>query len=470
MVQAADETKSPAQDTAYYTGEFCLDEATGKPLYHGTGILKQAEFTYRGEFCRGEQQGFGTFVWTQGDTYTGQCHASFRHGHGVYRWVDGSYYSGGYVKNKREGYAIYYSHKDCTLYKGELKAGKRHGHGSMCFHNGDYYEGNFVDNRPNGKGWMKLAQDEPIIYEGEFLNGRFHGTGTLRWLQRSAYYVGQWQHHRRCGKGELHLMMYGPCNAQEELIVAQEWQETSSLNPRDMGYIPPITSTALRRQSPLSPSPLQNEDQQHQHSTVTTPPGSPNLLLASSAAAVTCHSRADVRVLSVRHVTMEEADASAPAADVSLHGLEEEAEEALAQNSDITMDDPELVNIFDQTQQQQQQRREVPVQRSFLHMDSSVTDNEAEEENDNNDNTENTPPPRLNRSRSLSLTTATSSYSSSSSSFSYASSRSRSNSPRTVALNNNSSAAAPISPPRRAPSTQPTNHKRQNHNLLMYMR
>ena len=96
------------------------------------------------------KNGYGEYVFSDGDKYSGNWVKRKKTGQGIYEWIDGSKYEGGWLKNKY------------------------HGQGIMT-HDGYRYEGGWLKDKRSGQGiaeWKSGAR-----YEGEWLKGKYHGQG-----------------------------------------------------------------------------------------------------------------------------------------------------------------------------------------------------------------------------------------------------------------------------------------------------
>ena len=91
------------------------------------------------------QNGKGTMVWTNGDTYEGEWENGEIHGQGTMVWTNGD------------------------TYEGEWENGEEHGQGTMVWVNGDTYEGEWKNGAIHGQGKYVWADGE--TYEGEWKNG-----------------------------------------------------------------------------------------------------------------------------------------------------------------------------------------------------------------------------------------------------------------------------------------------------------
>lgn len=65
-----------------------------------------------------------------------------REGYGVFIWVDGEYYEGQFKANKPHGYGVYH-YKNGDAYEGDFVNGVKHGEGVYHFNNGNVYRGGY---------------------------------------------------------------------------------------------------------------------------------------------------------------------------------------------------------------------------------------------------------------------------------------------------------------------------------------
>ena len=83
---------------------------------------------YLGDFKDGKRHGSGTMLYTNGDQYKGQWEDDEKHGEGVYRYVNGDEFEGTFEKGKRSGLGVY------------------------RFEDGHQFEGNFSEDGVQGTG------------------------------------------------------------------------------------------------------------------------------------------------------------------------------------------------------------------------------------------------------------------------------------------------------------------------------
>ncbi len=137
--------------------------------------------------------GWGTFVFENGDEYTGQWVNGVRTGLGVYDWADGSFYVGYFHDNQLNGLGIYIASTAGNDLIGFFQQGKLaeavildatgcimgnclDGAGVYLWENGDMYVGQWVHGKRTGYGrydWADLSR-----YIGEFQNGMLNGVGA----------------------------------------------------------------------------------------------------------------------------------------------------------------------------------------------------------------------------------------------------------------------------------------------------
>ncbi len=121
-------------------------------------------------------QGYGTYVFEDGSTYSGDFRDGYSHGLGIYETPEGEKYSGNWIRHKREGKGrLILPNGD--LYLGDFKAGMISGQGEMWFREGDYYNGNWEANLPQGQGIFAYA--DGFLYKGHWRRGFRHGFGVF---------------------------------------------------------------------------------------------------------------------------------------------------------------------------------------------------------------------------------------------------------------------------------------------------
>ena len=90
--------------------------------------------TYTGNWKNDLRQGEGTYIWNNGDKYIGHWENDNRTGYGVYYYSDGDIYEGSYVNNIRTGIGNYY------FKSGSAKLGGKYENGSYVKGTGTYVE------------------------------------------------------------------------------------------------------------------------------------------------------------------------------------------------------------------------------------------------------------------------------------------------------------------------------------------
>jgi len=89
-----------------------------------------------GEYADGMPNGFGTFLYPNGERLEGEWSGSSFPETGIYTYGNGDRYGGSWLK------------------------GKKHGHGSYYFANGAKYQGAYVHGEPHGQAVFVTAQRE----------------------------------------------------------------------------------------------------------------------------------------------------------------------------------------------------------------------------------------------------------------------------------------------------------------------
>jgi hypothetical protein len=147
-----------------YMGDF----KNGRP--NGRGILYLANGSkYIGHWEDNWQQGEGKYIFSEGHEYFGQFQRSQFHGKGVMRYANGDVYDGNWASNKQEGFGVYSFHTG-DRYEGNFMDGMFNGPGTMFYKSGAKYVGDWADNKKHGKG--VYYNEAGVANAGEWENGR----------------------------------------------------------------------------------------------------------------------------------------------------------------------------------------------------------------------------------------------------------------------------------------------------------
>jgi len=175
--------------------------ASAPPAAPAVAEIKAPDAIYRGRFSvdskTGVVSGAGKVEFFDGRSFEGGLKNGRKDGVGTYVWADGQRYSGDWLDDLQHGRGEW-SSKAGDKYVGEFRGGKRDGRGLMEYGNGMRYDGNWSGDAQNGRGRLQFPNGD--VYEGDFVQGERTGTGTFR--QRSGdSYSGQWLKGERDGKG-----------------------------------------------------------------------------------------------------------------------------------------------------------------------------------------------------------------------------------------------------------------------------
>lgn len=131
------------------------------------------------------EDGYGTYIWQNGDRYEGSWQKGIYHGKGKQYDARGVLQKQGiWSKGLYQGKCL---EGDCETegdlellngdrYVGPLKNFTPEGNGRYIYANGDVYEGFMRSLSPNGKG--KIVFGNGDIYEGRFRRGKYEGRGA----------------------------------------------------------------------------------------------------------------------------------------------------------------------------------------------------------------------------------------------------------------------------------------------------
>ena len=88
-----------------------------------------------GEFVDEYKNGYGSYIWANGDRYIGQFLNDVRSGYGEYYYSNGDKYVGDHANDTANGIGIYYF-ADGDTYEGEMLNGQFHGRGKYVYSDG----------------------------------------------------------------------------------------------------------------------------------------------------------------------------------------------------------------------------------------------------------------------------------------------------------------------------------------------
>ena len=180
-------------------------------MKHGWGTFKFSNNdTYLGEYMDDNRHGLGTFTFADGESFErvfvngketepmlrpGTCNGDCENGQGVYIYENGDRYDGGWANGLKEGAGVYTFRQAAGHYDGQWKKGVKHGSGT--FHYGadgnEFYTGQWQGGKQDGAGLFRFASGGQ--YEGGWEHGREHGLGTYTFPDGEAF-ERTWVHGR----------------------------------------------------------------------------------------------------------------------------------------------------------------------------------------------------------------------------------------------------------------------------------
>lgn len=191
--------------------------------YNGTGTWKWKDTgsTYTGEFKNNTREGYGHFIFVNGDEYIGNWTNNKRNGYGVYFYKNhGDYkrYSGEWVNDNRTGMGIMHyqeSRKKSSfgIWKDNMFVAKYKEQGCIvgnCYQgrgvhvwqeDGSRYEGIYKDGQRNGIG--TFYHGKGAKYDGNQVEGKRNGFGTYYYSNGNKY-IGEWKDETKNGKGKMY--------------------------------------------------------------------------------------------------------------------------------------------------------------------------------------------------------------------------------------------------------------------------
>ena len=188
--------------------------------------LRNGKDLYEGFVKNKKYEGYGKYIYENGNYYIGQFSNSLKHGNGVeyyknntvkfdgiyskdkcnlfgkYIYENGNYYIGQFLNGLKHGSGIEYYKNNNPKYEGEFVNDKCEGYGKYIYENGNYYIGRFLNGLKHGKGIL-YYKNNIIKYEGNFVNDKCEGYGKFIY-DSGEYYIGQFSNNKRNGKGTLY--------------------------------------------------------------------------------------------------------------------------------------------------------------------------------------------------------------------------------------------------------------------------
>ncbi|MFN8254810.1 MAG: caspase family protein [Bacteroidales bacterium] len=190
-----------------YTGNWVNKQMHG----NGTYFYKNGD-VYKGDFRNNKLEGFGTCTFKNGDRYTGEYANNLTEGEGTYFYANGKVEKGLWVQGKFFGESKktgclsgdcvngkgIYVFDNGEKYIGEIKNSKREGKGTYFFNSGEWYKGEWKNNQRNGEGTNYFADGEK--YTGNWKNDQRNGYGTHTYVDGTVK-TGMWEMGRYVGTG-----------------------------------------------------------------------------------------------------------------------------------------------------------------------------------------------------------------------------------------------------------------------------
>ena len=114
----------------------------------GKIYLRDGRLKYEGDFVNNKFEGYGKYIFDNGDYYVGEFLNDLQHGKGKLYEKNGS-----------------------LLFQGEFIKDKIEGTGKLFFKEGGYFIGQFKNSKMHGKGKI-YSKEGNILYELNFINGK----------------------------------------------------------------------------------------------------------------------------------------------------------------------------------------------------------------------------------------------------------------------------------------------------------
>lgn len=105
---------------------------------------KSSGDTYKGQYFRGQRQGYGELITKSGETYVGEWDYDQCNGIGRLILPNGDHYEGEFLGNRANGKGLFHSEETGITYEGEFKDDMQEGKGKESYSDGSFYYGQFV--------------------------------------------------------------------------------------------------------------------------------------------------------------------------------------------------------------------------------------------------------------------------------------------------------------------------------------
>lgn len=151
----------------------------------GTYVWKNGD-SYSGEWVDGVPSGKGEYHWENGDIYSGNFLNGLPNGTGTATFATGGSYTGDFIDGIYEGIG-YFEFPGIGSYTGEFSASMRHGQGVFSWETGEIYDGEWNEDKITGNGKLTTANGDE--YEGHFTNGVLDSADLLNNISSGKYSI-----------------------------------------------------------------------------------------------------------------------------------------------------------------------------------------------------------------------------------------------------------------------------------------
>ena len=181
----------------------------GRPHGHGTFVFNNGDI-YTGQLRDGQREGKGEYTFTSdpnknnGGKYVGDFRSGELEGSGTFTWPDGSFYVGSFANGTFKGQGVLTwpdgRKLDAFFLGGSLLRQGFNAKGTMVWANGARFIGELRNGLRDGQGDMTYSNKDR--YVGEWVADLQHGEGTFYYTTGERY-AGSWSRNQRHGKGDL---------------------------------------------------------------------------------------------------------------------------------------------------------------------------------------------------------------------------------------------------------------------------
>ena len=184
-------------------GKGCFCGEDGKWIQKEMKSFEVGDDFYTGECKNGKREGWGIYIFANGDSYTGEWGKGKREGRGKDIVKNRNSYQGEWLPCEIEQYEVDIYKKSYYYKSGESKTnGERRNPGKVTFERGYSYDGEWTYDMQDGQG--TLTSTKGYSYTGQWCYGKKKGLGKFT-SKNGDSYTGEWGNGKKNGFGVVNF-------------------------------------------------------------------------------------------------------------------------------------------------------------------------------------------------------------------------------------------------------------------------